>query len=281
MTSWVVTHEAALRAIAFASVFLAMALAEVFVEERPRRVARRTRWLHNLSLTLINTVALRVLFPLGAVAAALWSARRGSGLLHLVDWHPVLEIVLSMVVLDLIVYGQHVLFHAVPLFFRFHQIHHADVDFDVTLGTRFHPVEMLLSMTLKLAAIALLGAGAAAVVLFETLLAVTSLFNHGNVRLPHALDRFLRWFLVTPAMHAIHHSTERADRDTNFGFCIPLWDRLFGTYRSESIVARPAIGMPEHQQGPPQTLRWMVMLPFRSTIERPSKARDDAHQEAA
>jgi sterol desaturase/sphingolipid hydroxylase (fatty acid hydroxylase superfamily) len=281
MTGWIVTHEAVFRGTAFASVFLAMAIAEVFLEERPRRVARRTRWLRNLGLTLINTVVLRVVFPVGAVSAALWSAQRGFGLLHLVDWHPVIEIVLSIVVLDLVVYGQHVFFHAVPMLFRFHQVHHADVDFDVTLGTRFHPVEMLLSMVIKLAAVAGLGTGATAVVLFETILAVTSLFNHGNVRLPHALDRLLRWFLVTPAMHAIHHSTERADRDTNFGFSIPLWDRLFRTYRSESVVARPAIGMPEHQQVTRQTLRWMVMLPFRSSIERMNPARGESHQEAA
>lgn len=271
MTGWVVTHETALRGIAFASVFLAMAVAEVFAEERPRRVARRTRWLHNLGLTLINTVVLRFLLPLGALSAALWSARRGFGLLHLVDWHPVFEVALSMVVLDLVIYGQHVLFHAVPLLFRFHQVHHADVDFDVTLGARFHPVEMLLSMILKLAAVAVLGASAAAVVLFETLLAVTSLFNHGNVRLPQALDHMLRWFLVTPAMHSIHHSTERADRESNFGFCIPLWDRLFGTYRSASVMARPSIGMPEYQQGTPQTLRWMLLLPVRG----------EQHEEAA
>lgn len=281
MTAWVVTHEAVFRGIAFASVFLAMAIAEVFVEERPRRVARRTRWLHNLGLTLINTAVLRVVFPIGAVSAALWSSGRGFGLLNRVEWHPVIEIMLSIVVLDLVIYGQHVLFHAVPMLFRFHRVHHADVDFDVTLGTRFHPVEMLLSMTIKLAAVAVLGAGAAAVVLFETLLAVTSLFNHGNVRLPHAFDRVLRWFVVTPAMHAIHHSIERADRDTNFGFSIPLWDRLFGTYRSESVVSRPAIGMPEHQQGPPQTLRWMVMLPFRSSIDRTNPAHSESHQEAA
>ena len=263
MTGWVATHEAALRATAFGAVFLAMALAEVFVEERPLRLPRRTRWLHNLGLTLVNTIVLRVLFPLGAVSAALWSAERGFGLLHLTGWPPLLEIVLSMAVLDLVVYGQHLLFHAVPLLFRFHQVHHADVDFDVTLGTRFHPVEMLLSMTLKLAAIALLGASAAAVVLFETLLAAASLFNHANVRLPRALDRVLRWFVVTPAMHSIHHSAERADRNTNFGFCIPLWDRLFGTYRSAPSVERPVIGMPEFQQAAPQTLRWMLMLPAR------------------
>jgi sterol desaturase/sphingolipid hydroxylase (fatty acid hydroxylase superfamily) len=224
---------------------------------------------------------LRIVFPAGAVSAALWADSRGFGLLHLVPWHPAVEAVLAIVALDLIIYGQHRLFHAVPLFFRFHQVHHADIDFDVTLGTRFHPVEMLLSMLIKLAAVALLGAGAVAVVLFEVLLAAASLFNHGNVRLPEKLDRVLRWVVVTPAMHTIHHSTERADRDTNFGFSTPWWDRLFRTYRARSVVSRPPIGMPDDQEGTLQTLRWMLVLPFRpSTIPADPPAHHN-RQEAA
>lgn len=281
MSAWIVAHEAAFRGAAFASVFLAMAIAEVLLEERPRRVARRSRWLHNLGLTLVNTAVLRIVFPIGAVSAALWAERHGVGLLHLVNWNPAVEIVLSIVILDLVIYGQHVLFHAAPVFLRFHQVHHADVDFDVTLGTRFHPVELLLSMAIKLGAVAVLGSSAAAVVLFEMLLAVTSLFNHANVRLPDTIDRALRWVVVTPAMHAIHHSMERADRDTNFGFSIPLWDRLFGTYRAQSMVSPPVIGMPEHQQGALQTLHWMVMLPFRIANEQPHPPRNGSHQEAA
>lgn len=264
MSTWIVTHEALLRGIAFGAVFLIVAIAETMTEARPLRVARRSRWLHNLSLTLLNTIVLRLVFPAGAVAAAIWSTEHRFGILHMVNWHPVAEIVLTLVALDLVIYGQHVLFHAVPILFRFHQVHHADVDFDVTLGTRFHPMEMLLSMLIKLGAAALLGASAVAIVLFETILAVASLFNHGNVRLPGALDRMLRLILVTPAMHSIHHSSEPADRDTNFGFSIPVWDRLFGTYREASAVAHPAIGMPEHQQDTHQTLRWMLRLPLRT-----------------
>lgn len=279
MSVWIVTHEALLRGIAFGAVFLAVAIAETMTEARARRVARRSRWLHNLGLTLLSTIVLRLVFPAGAVAAAIWSTEHRFGLLQSVNWHPAAEIVLALVALDLVIYGQHVLFHAVPILFRFHQVHHADVDFDVTLGTRFHPMEMLLSMLIKLGAVALLGASAASVVLFETLLAVTSLFNHGNLRLPNALDRTLRWLVVTPAMHAIHHSTELADRDTNFGFSIPWWDQLFGTYRRVSIVPQPAIGMPEHQQDTHQTLRWMLLLPFRSRDERHGFAR--SQQETA
>lgn len=281
MTSWFIAHEAGVRSIAFASVFLAMAIAEVFFEARPRRVARRTRWLHNLGLTLVNTILLRVALPAGAVAAALWSAESGFGLLHRVSGNAAIEIAVAIVVMDLVIYGQHVLFHAVPVLFRLHQVHHADVDFDVTLGTRFHPMEMLLSMGIKLAAIALLGASVVAVVLFETILAVSSLFNHGNVRLPQVLDRVLRWIVVTPAMHTIHHSVEREDRDTNFGFSIALWDRLFGTYRSDSVMLQPTIGMSEHQEGPRQTFFWMMMLPFRSARTPAEAAHVDSHREAA
>lgn len=281
MTTWVVSHEGAFRATAFVAVFLAMALAELFFEARPLRVSRKSRWLHNLGLTLVNTVLLRLAFPVGAMSAALWAERHEVGLLQLVHWNAALEILVSLALLDLLIYGQHVLFHSVPLFFRFHQVHHADVDFDVTLGTRFHPMEMLVSMLVKLAAVVLLGPSAVAVVLFETLLAVTSLFNHGNIRIPPTIDRVLRWVVVTPAMHTIHHSVKRADRDTNFGFSIPWWDRLFGTYRQDFVGTRPAIGMPEHQESRPQTLRWMLTLPFSSQRHRSVPARIPSHQEAA
>lgn len=281
MNEWVLAHEALLRGVSFVSMFAVMALAEVFAEARPRRMARRGRWVHNIGLTLINTAMLRIVFPVGAVSAALWADARGFGLLHLVSWHPAVEIGLAIVVLDLVIYGQHRLFHAVPLFFRFHQVHHADIDYDVTLGTRFHPVEMLLSMVIKLAAVALLGAGAVAVVLFEILLAAASLFNHGNVRFPEKLDRVLRWVVVTPAMHSIHHSTELADRDMNFGFSSPWWDRIFGTYRAQSIVPQPAIGMTEYQQGTLQTLRWMLVLPFRPSTNPSDPPAHHNRQEAA
>jgi sterol desaturase/sphingolipid hydroxylase (fatty acid hydroxylase superfamily) len=227
-------------------------------------VARRSRWLHNLGLMLLNTAVLRLLFPIGAVAAALWTTKHGFGLLHLTSWPAGVEFVLAIVVLDLVIYGQHVLFHSVPFLFRVHKVHHADIDFDVTLGSRFHPAEMLLSMGIKLGAVALIGASASAVVLFETLLAVTSLFNHANVRLPQKVDLALRWFVVTPAMHSVHHSADRADRDMNFGFSIPWWDRMFGTYRARPSSERPAVGMPELQFATRQPVMWMLALPFRS-----------------
>jgi sterol desaturase/sphingolipid hydroxylase (fatty acid hydroxylase superfamily) len=272
MSGWIESHADLLRGLSFVAVFGAMALAEALLEARPRRVARRPRWIHNLGLMLLNTALLRLLFPIGAVGAALWAAKQGVGLLHLASWLAAVELVLAIVALDLVVYGQHVLFHSVPVLFRIHQVHHADIDFDVTLGSRFHPLEMLLSMGIKLGAVALIGASVSAVVLFETLLAVTSLFNHANVRIPHTVDRFLRWFVVTPAMHSVHHSADLADRDTNFGFSIPWWDRLFGTYRARARSERPPIGMPEFQFQARQTLGWMLALPFRSEQSRPAAA---------
>lgn len=280
MSGWIIAHEALLRGSAFAAVFVLVAIAETIVEARPLRVARRARWTQNLTLTLLNSITLRLLFPLGATAAAIWSDGRAIGLLRLVSWPPLLEVAIAIALLDLTIYGQHVLLHAVPVLFRFHQIHHADVDFDVTLGARFHPIEMLLSMVIKLSAVVVIGASAATVVLFETLLAVTSLFNHGNLRLPRAVDRALRWVVVTPAMHVVHHSPEPSDRNTNFGFNIPWWDHLFGTYRERSSADPRLVGMPDHQFDIRQNVRWMLMLPFRPTRPGPT-SRVHTHQEAA
>ena len=280
MSEWIESNAVMLRGVSFVAVFATMAIAEALLEARPRRVARRTRWIHNLGLMLLNTAVLRLLFPIGALGAALWSAKHGFGLLHLTSWPVAVEIVLAIVVLDLVIYGQHVLFHSVPFLFRVHKVHHADIDFDVTLGSRFHPVEMLLSMAIKLGAVALIGASVSAVVLFETLLAVTSLFNHANVRVPHAVDRLLRWFVVTPAMHSVHHSADRTDRDTNFGFSIPWWDRLFGTYRARASSERPTVGMPELQFQTRQTLRWMLTLPFRTARSRSTTENGDFQRAA-
>lgn len=266
---WIESNAVMLRGVSFVAVFATTAIAEALLEARPRRVARRSRWIHNLGLMFLNTAVLRLLFPIGAVGAALWTAKHGFGFLHLASWPTLVELVLAIVVLDLVIYGQHVLFHSVSFLFRVHKVHHADIDFDVTLGSRFHPVEMLLSMGIKLGAVALIGASVSAVVLFETLLAVTSLFNHANVRLPFAVERVLRWFVVTPAMHSVHHSADLEDRDSNFGFSIPWWDRLFGTYRARAASELRAVGLPEWQFQTRQTLRWMLALPFRSARSRP------------
>lgn len=268
MSGWIESNALVLRGASFVAIFVMMAIAEAGLEARTRRVARRGRWTHNLGLMMLNTAVLRLLFPVGAAGAALWSAKHGFGLLHLGNWPAAVELVLAIVALDLVIYAQHVLFHSVPFLFRVHEVHHADIDFDVTLGSRFHPIEMLLSMGIKLGAVALLGASVPAVIVFETLLAVTSLFNHANVRFPDTVDRALRWFVVTPAMHSVHHSAHRVDRDTNFGFGMPWWDRLFGTYRARGSSPRLAVGLPELQFQTRQTLPWLLALPFQSGRHR-------------
>ena len=280
MTGWIVAHEAVLRGSAFVAVFVLVAIAETIAEARPLRAPRPVRWTHNLTLTVLDTIVLRIVFPLGATAAAVWSAQRGIGLLRLVGWPPLLNALIAIALLDLTVYGQHALFHAVPQLFRFHQVHHADIDFDVTLGTRFHPIEMLLSMGIKIAAVVVIGASAATVVLFETLLAVTSLFNHGNLRLPGAVDRVLRRVVVTPAMHSVHHSVDESDQNKNFGFNVPWWDHLFGTYRERSSADPRLIGMAEHHDEIRQTVRWMLMLPLRP-MRRRSPTRIHPQQETS
>jgi sterol desaturase/sphingolipid hydroxylase (fatty acid hydroxylase superfamily) len=242
---WALAHEPAVRLSAFFGVFALMALWEALAPRRSRLLPRRVRWPHNLALVVLNSLILRLLFPLAAVGFALLAAERGWGLLNafaLPFWWAFL---LSVIALDFAIYLQHVMFHAVPLLWRLHRVHHADADFDVTTGARFHPLEILLSMLIKFAAIAVLGAPAAAVLVFEVLLNATAMFNHANLRLPEPVDRRLRRLLVTPEMHRIHHSMEVVEANSNFGFNLPWWDRLCGTYRARARLPQEimAIGV--------------------------------------
>ena len=208
------------------------------IPRRARAVSRRGRWLTNIALVVLNTLVVRLALPVTAVGMAVIAEQRGWGLLHAIGPIPaVLAIALAVVLLDLAIYLQHVLFHAVPILWRVHRMHHADIDVDVTTGARFHPVEIVLSMCLKLASISALGAPPLAVLLFETLLNVGSLFSHANLRLPPGCDRVLRLLVVTPDMHRVHHSAWGVETNTNFGFTFPWWDHLCGTYR-----AQPAAG---------------------------------------
>ncbi|MCB1679010.1 MAG: sterol desaturase family protein [Halioglobus sp.] len=208
-----------------------MALWEVLAPRRQLRVAKPHRWLNNLALVAFNSVALRLLFPATAVATAAFAHAQGWGLINYFETPYVVGLLLAMVALDGVIYLQHVMFHSVPVLWRIHRVHHADLDYDVTTGLRFHPIEIVLSLMVKCAAILLLGPPVTAVVLFEILLNATSLFNHGNVSLPGKTDRVLRWLVVTPDMHRVHHSVEDDEANSNFGFNLPWWDRLFGTYR--------------------------------------------------
>ncbi|MCH7710404.1 MAG: sterol desaturase family protein [Proteobacteria bacterium] len=214
-----------------------MVLWESLAPRRTRAMSRWLRWPSNLALVALNTLLLRIIFPGAAVGLALIGEQRDWGLLNNLGAPYWAAAALSVLLLDLAIYGQHVMFHAVPALWRLHRMHHADLDFDVTTGARFHPIEILLSLGIKLAVVAALGAPALGVLIFEVILNATSMFNHGNVRMAPKLDRVLRWFVVTPDMHRVHHSVTPRETNSNFGFNLPWWDRLLGTYR-----AQPAAG---------------------------------------
>lgn len=226
---------------------------------------RRLRWPSNLGIVLLNTLLLRVIFPSAAIGMALFAEQRGWGLLNGAPAAGPMALVVSIIALDLVVYLQHVLFHAVPMLWRLHRMHHADLEFDVSTGVRFHPGEILISMGIKCATVLALGAPALAVLIFEVLLNATSLFNHGNVNLPAPVDRVLRWFVVTPDMHRVHHSILIRETNSNFGFNLPWWDRLFGTYRPQPAAghARMTIGIEQFRAPAELRLDRMLLQPFR------------------
>jgi sterol desaturase/sphingolipid hydroxylase (fatty acid hydroxylase superfamily) len=257
--------EPLIRLACFASVLAAMALWEVFAPRRPQKIGRAWRWPNNLGVVAVDTIVVRLLFPTAAVGVALLGEERGWGLLNNLALPAWIEVLIAIIVLDLVIYLQHVLFHAVPMLWRLHRMHHADLEFDVTTGVRFHPVEIILSMIIKIGAVAALGAPALGVLAFEVLLNATSMFNHGNVRLPQALDRVLRWIVVTPEMHRVHHSIERRETDSNFGFNLPWWDRLFGTYRAEPEAGHEnmVIGIPLFRDSKELRLDRMLLQPLR------------------
>lgn len=242
-SEWSVSHEPLVRLSAFFGMFAVMAIWEAVAPRRARLLPRRVRWRHNLALVLLNSLILRLLFPAAAVGFAVLAAERGWGLANAFEVPYWWAFVLSVIALDFAIYLQHVMFHAVPLLWRLHRVHHADADIDVTTGARFHPIEILLSMLIKFAAIAVLGAPAAAVLVFEVLLNATAMFNHANLRLRESADRFLRLILVTPETHRIHHSMEVAETNSNFGFNLPWWDRLFGTYRDRARLPQESMAI--------------------------------------
>ncbi|MEE8424716.1 MAG: sterol desaturase family protein [Elusimicrobiota bacterium] len=233
LTGWIVLNEGPLRLGCFLGIFLIVAALELLFPKRKPAFSRLKRWPSNLGVVALNGLFLRVLVPWLAVDAALWADWRDIGLLHAVEMPFWLEIVLAVVILDLLIYAQHVVFHLVGPFWRLHRMHHSDLDYDLTTGARFHPIEIVASMLIKIAAVILLGAPAAGVVIFEIVLNGTATFNHGNLGLPKALDRWLRLVVVTPDMHRVHHSKIRSETDSNYGFNLPWWDRLFGTYRDQ------------------------------------------------
>ncbi len=252
----------------FLGVFALVAVFETLAPRRARTLPRTARWPHNIAVVAVNTVLLRVVFPTAAIGVALVAEARGWGLLNIVDAPFWLSVVLSVALLDLAIYLQHVMFHAVPALWRLHRMHHADLDFDVTTGARFHPIEILLSMGIKLAVVAALGPPALGVLVFEVLLNATSMFNHGNLNIPLGADRLLRWLVVTPDMHRVHHSVLAPETNSNFGFNVPWWDRLFGTYRAQPEAGHEGmtIGIEQFREAKDQRLDRMLAQPFMGGV---------------
>jgi len=269
INDFILSNEPAIRIILFIGVLAVMGTWEVLAPRRALTVSKAVRWFNNLSLVALNTLLLRWLFPTAAVGMALMAGDKGWGLLNVYPlpfWQAVL---VSVVVMDLVIYLQHLMFHAVPLFWRLHRVHHADLDYDLTTGARFHPIEIILSMFIKFAAILLLGPPVVAVVVFEVLLSSMAVFNHANIRLPLGLDRVLRLLVVTPDMHRVHHSVYDDEANSNFGFNLSWWDKIFGTYRDQPRDGheRMTIGIRKYRS--PKRVTWLtglLLLPFRGKV---------------
>lgn len=260
-------YEPAVRLAAFAGVLATMLLWETLAPRRAPTAGNGVRRLNNLAMVAVSTLVVRLLFPVLAVGFAADMAQRGIGLFNAIavpDW---LAVLLAIVLLDLAIYGQHRLFHRVPWFWRLHRVHHADPAFDTTTALRFHPLEIMVSMAIKLAAVALLGAPPLAVLVFEVILNATAMFNHGNVSLPPRLERPLRWLLVTPDLHRVHHSVHGDEMNRNFGFNLSVWDRLFGSFAGQPRDGHIAmqIGLHDFREPRAQWLDRLLLQPFRQS----------------
>jgi sterol desaturase/sphingolipid hydroxylase (fatty acid hydroxylase superfamily) len=257
-------HEQVIRSAAFFGSLMLLAFWEAAAPRRTSMGPIAARWFGNLVLGILGTVLVRWLFPLLTVGVALLASERGWGLLNNLNVPRWLSVAVSMIVLDVIFYIEHRLFHAVPVLWRFHQVHHADLEYDLTTSLRFHPLEYLAFNAINMAIVFALGLSAVAVLAFEALVSATSIFTHSNVCLPIALDRVLRRFVVTPDMHRVHHSALAVEGNRNFGSILPLWDHLFGTYRARPAAGHEAmtIGLTEFRDRRCRALSWMLMHPF-------------------
>ena len=269
MDTFVQAHEAAIRLGLFLGIFAVTAVGEVLAPRRALTVSKAVRWVNNLGLVAFNTVLLRLLFPAAAVGMAVFATDHGWGLLNHFQVPFWLSVPGAVIAMDFVIWLQHVMVHAVPVLWRLHRVHHADLDYDLTTGARFHPIEIILSMLIKFATIMVLGPPAVAVILFEMVLNAMAMFNHGNVRLPLGLDRVLRWLVVTPDMHRVHHSVEDDEANSNFGFNLSGWDRLFGTYRDQPRGGHRGMTIGIHSYQQPREVSWLpglLALPFRGRI---------------
>jgi sterol desaturase/sphingolipid hydroxylase (fatty acid hydroxylase superfamily) len=258
--------EPQIRLAIFVGLFVLLAVMEVLAPRREPKPVKASRWLTNIAIVAIDSLVVRLIFKSAAVGGALWAAENGIGLFNMVAVPTVLAIVLSFVVLDFAVWLAHVASHKIPLLWRIHRMHHTDVDFDLTTAVRFHPFEIVLSMAWKYLFVLALGAPAVAVLVFEIVLNGAAMFNHSNWRLPLWLDAVLRKVIVTPDMHRIHHSIDRHETDSNYGFNLSIWDQMFGTYVPEPVLGQEdmKIGLPECQDVRPTKIGWTLMVPFRS-----------------
>ena len=264
-SEFVTQHETTIRLSSFFGILLLMASWEIAAPRRTLTISKTLRWLNNLGIVVLNTAIVRLIFPIAAVGVATFAAQQGWGLLNYYTLTPLLAILISIVAMDFVIYCQHVLVHAIPLLWRLHRVHHADLDYDVTTGSRFHPIEIIFSLLIKMATIIVLGPPIIAVILFEVILNGMAMFNHANVGLPKSLDNLLRWIVVTPDMHRVHHSVEDDEANSNFGFNLSIWDRLLGTYRDQPRGGHTEMIIGIHTfREPKQVARLdgMLTLPF-------------------
>lgn len=257
-------YEAQIRTISFFTILIVVGLWEVFLPRKNRVASKPVRWLNNLGLTFLNALMLRLLFPVLAVGTALLAKEEGWGIGNVFNIPFAIQLVIGVIVLDFLIYAQHVIFHKVPLLWRLHRMHHIDPDLDVTSGARFHPVEIGLSMVIKMGFVLLLGIPAESVLIFELILNASAMFNHGNIFIPLQVDRILRIMIVTPDMHRVHHSIHREETDTNYGFFLPWWDRFFKTYKGQPKEGhdKMVLGTGYFINSKYLKLHWLLSIPF-------------------
>ncbi len=281
MSEWIISKELVIRLGFSAGIFGLMAIWEILAARRELTTGKGRRWVGNLSLVLVDTIMVRLLFPTAAVGTALMVADLGWGVLNVVSVPYWAALLISVAVLDLAIYLQHVMFHALPALWRLHMVHHADLDLDVTSGSRFHPIEILISMLYKLAVISVLGPPVLGVLIFEVVLNALAMFNHANVRMPLVLDRVLRWIIVTPDMHRVHHSVDSRELNRNCGFNLSLWDRVLGTYRVQPDKGHQGmtIGLNKFREITWQTIPRLLVMPFfKPVVSRETGSEEVPHE---
>ena len=262
-------NETIVRLGIFAGALIIFSSLEAIFPRRARNLPRQGRWLTHIGITVINSLAVRILGPLTAIAIAIWASTNEIGLFNLTEFPLWLEVTLAFILLDFAIYLQHIISHRVPLFWRFHKVHHTDRDLDASSAIRFHPIEILLSMLYKCGLVLLIGPAAIAVLIFEIVLNASAIFNHANLRLPLGLDKILRAIIVTPDMHRVHHSVIEGETNSNFGFNFSLWDKLCRTYKAQPQEGHEnmTIGLSEHQNSSPAKLLWSLKLPFAKSFK--------------